>query len=99
MLLSKLPEETGALLADKAYDAKERVTEPLEKNGIEIVIPPKSNAVAPRDYDRHLYKRRHLIENFFGQLKQYRALATRYDKRATIFLSAIYLAASITWLK
>ena len=45
-----------------------------------------------------LYKARHLIENFFAKLKQYRAIATRYDKRATNFLGAIYLAASVIWL-
>jgi len=97
-LLAQLPGETGALIADKAYDAKERVVELLEKAGITAVIPSKSNAVHPRDYDRHLYKRRHLIENFFARLKQYRAIATRYDKRAVTFLGAIYLAASVVWL-
>lgn len=97
-LLPKLPDETEALLADKAYDAKERVIEPLEQAGREIVIPSRKNAIEPREYDRHLYKRRHLIENFFAQLKQYRAIATRYDKRAAVFLGAIYLAASVTWL-
>ena len=45
-----------------------------------------------------LYKARHLIENFFAKLKQYRAIATRYDKRATHFLGAVHLVASIIWL-
>ncbi|WP_146242350.1 transposase, partial [Acaryochloris thomasi] len=45
-----------------------------------------------------LYKARHLIENFFAKIKQYRAIATRYDKRAVNFLGAIYLAASVIWL-
>ncbi|MEA5448111.1 transposase, partial [Leptolyngbya sp. CCNP1308] len=49
-------------------------------------------------YDRELYKARHLIENFFAKLKQYRAIATRYDKLAETFLSAIYIAASMIWL-
>ena len=48
--------------------------------------------------DRHLYKARHLIENFFARLKQDRAIATRYDKTARNFLGAIYLAASVIWL-
>jgi len=47
----------------------------------------------PRSYDKELYKARHLIENFFAKLKQYRAIATRYDKRAVHFLGAIHLAA------
>jgi transposase len=86
------------LIADKAFDADERVIEPLRKAGKTIVIPPKSNRKVPRAYDEDLYKARHLIENFFARLKQFRAIATRYDKRAANFLGAIYLAASITWL-
>jgi len=61
-------------------------------------IPPKSNRIIKRTDDPHTYKARHLIENFFANLKQYRAIAIRYDKRAVNFLAAIYLAASITWL-
>ncbi len=97
-LLPGLPQEIGALIADKAYDATQRVIEPLNKAQTQIVIPSRSGSVAPRKIDRHLYKRRHLIENFFARLKQYRAIATRYDKRASIFLGAIYLAAAIIWL-
>ena len=55
------------------------------------------NAKNPRAYDKHLYKARHLIENFFAKLKQYRAIATRYDKTARNFLGAIHLAASVIW--
>ena len=62
------------------------------------MIPSKSNRIAPREYDKDLYKARHLIENFFAKLKQYRGIATRYDKRAVNFLGAIYLAAAVIWL-
>lgn len=86
------------VIADKAYDARERVIEHLKGAGVTIVIPSKTNAVVARDYDKHFYKRRHLIENFFCRLKQYRAIATRYDKRATTFLGAIHLAAAVVWL-
>ena len=86
------------LLADKAYDANQRVIERLERQGKTAVIPPKRNRKTPRDYDKELYKARHLIENFFAKLKQYRAIATRYDKLAESFLSAIYMAAVVTWL-
>jgi len=86
------------VLADKAYDADERVLQRLEAQGKTAVIPPKRNRKQQRDYDKELYKARHLIENFFAKLKQYRALATRYDKRAVNFLGAIYLAASVIWL-
>ena len=62
------------------------------------MIPPKAQRRQPRSYDKHLYQARHLIENFFAKLKQYRALATRYDKRAVSFLGALYLAASVILL-
>lgn len=90
--------DADMVIADKAFDADERVIEPLRKAGKAIVIPPKFNRTTPREYDQDLYKARHLIENFFARLKQFRAIATRYDKRATNFLGAIYLAASMTWL-
>ena len=51
-----------------------------------------------REYDQYLYQARHLIENFFAKLKQYRAIATRYDKTAVNFLGTIYLVASVIWL-
>jgi len=87
-----------AVIADKAYDADQRVIAPLQAAGKHIVIPPKANRKMQRPYDKHLYKARHLIENFFARLKQYRAIATRYDKTAQNFLSAIYLAATLVWL-
>jgi transposase len=62
------------------------------------VIPSHSTNQVQRSCDRHLYKARHLIENFFARLKQYRAIATRYDKTARNFLGAIYLAAAVVWL-
>ena len=85
-------------MADKAYDAQERVIEPLSNRGIEVVIPPKKNRKESRHYDEILYKARHLIENFFAKLKQYRAIATRYDKRSVNFLGGIYLVASVILL-
>ena len=62
------------------------------------MIPPKGNRKLRRRYDRHTYKARHLIENFFGKLKQFRASATGYDKTARNFLGAIDLAAVTVWL-
>ena len=52
----------------------------------------------PRDYDRHLHRERHMIENFFAKPKQFRAIATRYDKTARNFLAAVHMAASAIWL-
>ncbi len=97
-MLPSLLTDVQALLADKAYDARERVLDLLEKAGVQTVIPPKSNRIDQREYDEDMYKIRHLIENFFARLKQFRGIATRYDKRASTFLGAIYLAASVIWL-
>lgn len=66
--------------------------QPLQQAGKAIVIPPKSNRTTPREYDKDLYRARHLIENFFARRKQFRAIATRYDKRAANFLGAISLS-------
>jgi transposase len=82
------------LIADKGDDAQARVLTPLDAAGKTAVIPPKRNRTQQRAYDRPLYQARHLIENFFCQLKQYRAIATRYDKTKRNFLAAIYCAAS-----
>ena len=59
---------------------------------------PRATARTPRPFDKEIYKARHLIENFYGRLKQFRAIATRYDKTASNFLAAIHLAAAIVWL-
>ena len=77
------------------------MTRPRDKvkdKGCVAVIPSKKNRISPNEYDKDLYKDRHLIENFFAKLKQYRAIATRYDKTACNFLGAIYLASIIIWL-
>ena len=95
-LLPHMQAET--LLADKAFDADQRVIELLLAAGKQFVIPPKSNRKVQRTFDREMYKARHLMENFFCKLKQYRAIATRYDKTARNFLAAIHLAAAIIWL-
>jgi transposase len=90
--------EAPIVLADKGYDADERVLQPLAQAGKTAVIPPKANRKLQRDYDQDLYQARHLIENFFCQLKQFRAIATRYDKTARNFLAAVHLAAVTIWL-
>ena len=90
--------EADTLLADKGFDADQRVLEPLAKAGKTAVIPPKRNRKQQRGYDKELYKARHLIENFFAKLKLYRSIATRYDKTAKNFLAAVQLAATVIWL-
>ena len=91
--------EAEAVLADKAYDADQRVLTPLLERGMEAVIPPKSNRIMQRIYDVEIYKARHLIENFFSKIKHYRAIATRYDKLDITFLAGIFLVATVIWLK
>jgi transposase len=87
-----------AVLADKAYDADKRMRQKLDRNECSAVIPSRQNRIAPYQYDKELYKSRHLIENLFAKLKQYRAIATRYDKTALNFLGAIYLVSIVIWL-
>lgn len=74
--------KTAQLIADKGYDADARVIHPWEGVGKYAVIPPRLRRKPGRKWDRALYRSRHLIENFFAKLKQFRAIATRYDKTA-----------------
>lgn len=79
------------MIAVKGYDAEARVLAPLREARQTAVIPPKRNRTEQREYDRDLYEARHLIENFFCKLKQFRVIATRYDKTTRNFLTAIYI--------
>src|SRR6185437_12888368 len=69
--------QADTLIADKAFDADERVLAPLAAASKAAVSPSRANRQTSRDYDRDLFKARHLIENFFAKLKQFRAIATR----------------------
>ena len=89
--------EPDAFLADKAYDA-DALIEKLESRAITPVIPSKANRIAPRATDFALYRERNLVERFFGKLKQYRGIATRYDKLANTFLAAVALVCVLFWL-
>jgi transposase len=70
----------------------------LEAAGKTAVIPPKKNRKSPRTYDKVWYEARHLIENFFCWVKQFRAIATRYDKTRRNFLVAFQMVAALCWL-
>lgn len=94
-LIKDLPGQ--AVVADKGYDADHFVAR-IEAAGAEAVIPPRSNRLTPRTFDRHLYRDRNLIERFFARLKHFRRIATRYDKLAKSFLSFIHLACALVWL-
>src|SRR3954463_8774512 len=83
-----------ALLGDKAFDVDWLRAE-LDTRGAVAVIPPKANRKAPINLDRDMYRWRHLIENTFAKLKEFRAVATRYDKTDTSYAATIHLAAAI----
>ena len=85
------------VIADKGYDSDDLV-EAIAAAGAEAVIPPRSNRREPRDYDRHLYKERNLVERFINRVKQCRRVATRYDKTARNYLAFWQLASIMVLL-
>ena len=87
-----------AVLANKAYDTNALLDCIAGKNA-KAVIPPKANRKEQREFDRHQYRNRNLVERFFAHIKHFRRVATRYDKLASRFASFVALAASIFWLK
>ena len=87
-----------AFLADRGYDSDE-IVENVRNAGMEAVIPPRSNRKVARQYDKHLYKLRHLVENAFLRMKEWRGIATRYAKRLSSFLSLVQLRCAFMWLK
>ncbi len=90
--------EPEAVLADKAYDANSLLAYIRDKNA-KAVIPPKASRKVQREYDRHQYRNRNVIERFFARIKQFRRVATRYDKLASRFASFVALTASLLWLQ
>jgi len=87
----------GSVSADKAYDS-DSIIDYLNASNIQAVIPPRCNRLVQRMFDKHLYKNRNLVERFFCRIKQFRRIATRYDKLAQRFASFVALAAAIIWL-
>ena len=84
------------IIADKGYYSDAFIAT-VEARHAEAVIPPRSNLKEQRQYDRHLYKERNLVERFISRIKQFRRVATRYEKTARNFLAFVHLA-SITVL-
>jgi transposase len=85
-------------IGDKGYDS-DRLVEVITSQGAEAVIPPKKNRKEPRAYDGHVYKERNKVERFINLMKQYRRVATRYEKTDTNFLGFIYVAAIMILLR
>jgi transposase len=82
------------LIGDKGYDSDE-FRDALNARKIEACIPPRSNRTAPRNYSKSLYRQRHKVENMFAKLKDWRRIATRYDRCAHTFMPAICIAATV----
>ena len=85
------------LIADKGYDS-DAIVEQATKQAMQAQIPPRNHRKEQRAYDKHLYKQRHLVENAFLNLKQWRGIATRYAKRLSSFLAAVQIRCLVLWL-
>lgn len=90
-------DKIDALLGDKGYDSDE-VIAAIEEMDIEAVIPSKSNRKEQRQINRETYKLRNLIERMFNKLKNWRRVATRYDKTAESFLAFVTIASIKLWM-
>lgn len=90
--------EPQALIADKGYDSDPLIKSVTAK-GIKAVIPPKKNRRVQRDYDRHLYRERHLIECFIGKIKQYRRVFSRFEKLSKNYLGFLSFVSALVWLR
>lgn len=86
------------LIADKGYDS-DAIVEQARRQGMRAVIPPRKNRKEQREYDKHLYRQRHLVENAFLLLKQWRGVATRYTKRLSSFLAVVQIRCLVLWLR
>lgn len=89
--------EADYVLADKGYDSDQFVAA-VVASGATAVIPSRRNRKEPREYDRELYKERNLVERFFQKLKQFRRIATRYEKLKRNYQAMLDLACSIIWM-
>ena len=98
--LLREPRDAQALaaLADRGYDSN-AIRAQLAEMGVEAVIPPKKNRKETLDYDKELYKARHVVECFIGKLKHYRRLAMRFEKLDTAFLGFLHVACVMIWLR
>jgi transposase len=88
----------GVVIADRGYD-KKALVERIEAGGAEAVIPTQRNRAAQRDIDRERYKDRNLVERFWSKAKQYRRVATRYEKKAQNFLAFLHVASMMILLR
>ena len=85
-------------IADTAYDA-DSFLDTIAGNDAEAVIPPRSTRLLQREYDKHLYKERHLVECFINKIKWYRRIFTRFEKLAQRYLAFLHFAGALVWLR
>ena len=90
--------QARVVIADTGFDADKRVRQPLAEAGKEAVIRARRNRIKPLPLNQEIYKLRHKIENCIAHLKQFRSLATRYDKTQVSFLAAVHWACALRWL-
>ncbi len=83
-------------MADRGYDTND-ILAYASSAGMEAVIPPKKNRMEQREYDRYLYRLRHLVENAFLHLKRWRGIATRYAKTSDAFIAAVQVRCIAIW--
>ena len=95
LVLDALP-PADHLIADRGYDST-WFREELEARGIEPCIPSSRSRKVPFAYDKVLYRQRHKVENLFVKLKDWRRIATRFDRNLKTFMGAIVLAAAVIW--
>jgi transposase len=88
----------AVVIADRGYD-KKALVERIESRGAEAVIPTQKNRAVQREVDEHLYAERNVCERFWSKVKQYRRVATRYEKKAQNFLAFVKVAAVMVMLK
>ncbi len=93
--LTKEDVQNTTVIGDKRYDSSTFVE---ANKGCEVVIPPKSNRKVQREYDRHIYKELYLIEWFFGKIKHFRRIFSRFDKAPTTFLAFLNFVGALIWL-
>jgi transposase len=97
-LLALTPPGAEALGADKGYDSDKFIRAVLARS-MAAVIPPKANRKEPRECDWFAYEERHLIECFFGKIKHYRRIFSRYEKTARNYLGFLHFVSALIWLR
>jgi transposase len=85
-------------LGDRAYDSNE-IRKTIKEKGSKAVIPPQSNRIIQHEYDKHIYKERHAIECFFGKIKHFRRIFSRYDKEGRTYAAFLSFVGAILWLR